>query len=525
MKCQICDKEQTIRSMAMHLKWKHNLKTEEYVSQYGEFRPKFIKQNQIKQNSSIKCFECGVEMMNNKQLMHHIAKIHPHISQEEYIVKHFFNNVHPVCKCGCGQNTEFLRHGKNDNGEKAWFREYIKGHWDWIKPGHHKHSDKTKEQMRNSALKRIEKGINPWHTKEALFKKNKNNWDKIQNRIKNQHNVVCLNPNYETSMTQQNEYNFECFKCGYKWSQISFYPNCQKCHPPTYFGSSLEEKELVNFIKEYSGNVVTNSRLIIPPYELDIYLPNHKIAIEYNGLFWHSEKCGKYKNYHLDKLNLCIQNDIKLIQIFSDEWINHKDIVKSRIKNLLNLNEIKIFARKCTIKEITPQTKNLFLTQNHIQGNDKSIIKLGLYYGNELVSVMTFGQPRVGIGATTKNSWELVRFCNKINYQVVGGASKLLKYFIKTYSPKNIYSFADRRWSSHISNVYQTLGFKLKTTSNAGYWYTKDFLVRLHRFNFNKGVLAKMGCDISKTEFEIMDSLGYTRIWDCGTLRYELEIV
>jgi hypothetical protein len=529
MKCEICNEEQTIRSMAMHLRWSHpEIKTEEYIKKYGEFRPKKIKENQSKEKSFFECKICNEKMMHNRQLMHHITKKHKNISKEEYVIKYFLNNIIPTCKCGCGEKVKILLNGPN----QQYHTEYIKGHWDWVKPGYNFHSDETKKQMRISAIKRIEKDkknniISPWHSEKSLINRNKNNIIKIQQRIKDKHNIICLNLNEHYSKKNYDIFKFKCLNCNYNWEQISFYPRCHKCNPPTYFGSSLEEKELVDFIKTLDNNIITNSRNIINPYELDIYIPNYNIAIEYNGLYWHSEKGGKYQGYHINKFKICLDKNIHLIQIFSDEWINKKEIVKSRLKNLLKQTPNKIYARKCKIKEISPKQKNDFLNQNHIQGEDKSKIKLGLFHDNELISVMTFGYPRKAIGKknnSNNNEYELIRFCNKLNNNVIGGASKLLRFFIKYYTPTNIYSFADNRWSNPENNLYKNIGFNFKSYSQPGYWYTKDFLIRLHRFNFNKQKLIKYNKESNLTEFEIMDKLGYYRVWDCGVSRYEYVI-
>ena len=176
------------------------------------------------------------------------------------------------------------------------------------------------------------------------------------------------------------------------------------------------------------------------------------VGFEYNGLFWHSEKMGKSKNYHLDKQNLAKKNGIKLYHIFSDEWIKNKEIVKSKIKNILGLSGKKIYARKCEIKEITTEEKNKFLLKNHIQGIDKSTHKIGAFYGEELVAVMTFSALRNVLGSKKEdNHFELVRFSSN---NVVGIASKLLKYFVKKYNPDKIISYADKRWTLDENNLY-----------------------------------------------------------------------
>lgn len=285
---------------------------------------------------------------------------------------------------------------------------------------------------------------------------------------------------------------------------------------------SKEEIELINYIKTiYNKEIQTSVRGIIPNSELDIYLPDINLGIEYNGLYWHSERAGRYKDYHINKLKKCNEKNIRLIQIFSDEWINKKDIVKSKIRSIISPKSNKIYARKCIIKEISPQEKNSFLNQYHIQGEDRSQIKLGLFYEDELVAVMTFSSPRVSLGAkkSNNNTYELSRYSS--SYYIVGGADKLLTYFIKHYNPSSIYSYSDNRWTDPSNNMYLKMGFTIQSTSLANYFYTKDFTQRLHRYNFNKYNLKKMGADTdNKTEFKIMDELGYTRIWDCGTTKY-----
>lgn len=524
MKCNICNEEQTVRSMAMHLQWQHQLKTENYIQQYGEFRPKELAKLEKQTKSQIKCQICNKNLISHQQLIHHISE--HHIIWEEYFIKYFFNGQHPKCKCGCGQHVELIRHGKNEKGEIAFCRDYIKGHWDWVKPGYHYHSEETKSKMSESAKKRQEKeketnGYTNWHSPDSLAKRFSNNWKKTQQRIKKAFNIECLNENDSISIKKTKEYRFKCLTCNHQWTQISFYPNCQKCNPPYYNGISNEEKEIHEFLKLYFNDLLFNQRNIIPNQELDIYIPSLKIAIEYNGLFWHSEAGGKFQDYHINKTRECEKQGIQLIHIFSDEWLNKKDIVKSRLLNIIGKTPNKIYARKCVVKIIDNKISQKFLNNNHIQGEDKSKIKLGLFYNNELVSVMTFGRPRIAIGKNQNNlEYELVRFCNKINTVIIGGASKLFEYFKKHYNPQSIISFADKRWSK--GNLYNNLKFIQTNISNPGYWYTKDFTIRLHRYNFNKFNLGKMGYDITnKTEREIMEQAGYYKVWDCGTIRFE----
>jgi hypothetical protein len=241
------------------------------------------------------------------------------------------------------------------------------------------------------------------------------------------------------------------------------------------------------------------------------------LGIEFNGLYWHSD-IYKDKNYHLDKTKLANSKGYRLIHIFEDEWINKEDIVKSIINNKLNIIDKKIYARNCEIREVKPKESSIFLEKNHIQGKINSFIKLGLYYNNELVSLMTFGKLRKSLGSNSKDGdFEMYRFCNKLNYSIVGGASKLFKYFINNFGVNKIVSYSDNRYFD--GSLYEKLGFIYNGETKPSYWYAKN-INRYHRFKFRKDVLVKDGYDPNKTEKEIMKERGYNRIYDCGNKKW-----
>lgn len=283
-----------------------------------------------------------------------------------------------------------------------------------------------------------------------------------------------------------------------------------------YCESNSEEDKVFDFVSSiYSGTIVhgQKSRTIIPPKELDIYISDKKIAIEFDGIFWHSEQQGKDKNYHLCKTEECEKQGIQLIHIFEDEWLYKQDIVKSRLKNLLGIYDSKCFARQCEVRNVSSSDSATFQFQNHIQGAVNSKVNLGLYYKNELVSLMTFSKPRFD----KKHEWELVRFCNKLGWHIPGAASKLLSHFEREYRPKNIVSYADRRWSK--GNLYRQLGFELDHVSLPDYFYS-DKITRESRVKYQKHKLSKLleNFDPNKTESENMFANGYYKIWDCGNL-------
>jgi hypothetical protein len=278
------------------------------------------------------------------------------------------------------------------------------------------------------------------------------------------------------------------------------------------------ENEIFEFLSTLGFNVIRNTRKIIAPLELDFYIPDCNIAIEYNGLYWHQHHSLSNFKYHYNKTILCKEKEIRLIHIFEDEWIYKRDIVQSRLKNMISSSSCITYARKCKIIEIDSKVKNKFLTENHLQGEDKSSIYYGLENEKgELVSIMTFGTPRF----SKKYEYELIRFCSKTNNNVIGGASKLLKYFKQKHNPSSIITYADLRWSVQSNNVYNELGFSYSHTSNPNFWYFKGNK-RYSRYSFQKHKLPKIfsNFDSSLTAEENIKINGYSKIYDCGNLVY-----
>jgi len=291
--------------------------------------------------------------------------------------------------------------------------------------------------------------------------------------------------------------------------------------------SLLETKpeiEIKNMLKNHKIAYVENERTILNGKEIDIYLPDYKIGIEYNGLYWHSN-LFKEKKYHINKTNDCENNNIQLIQIFEDEWVNKKSIVESILKSKVGIFQNIYYARKCIIKKIDSKIASKFLKENHLQGNVGSNVKLGLFHEDNLVSIMTFGKKRIVMGNKKNNNgeYEMLRFCNKLNTQVVGGASKLLKYFIKFYKPELITTYADRRYSN--GSLYLKLGFKHEYNTQPNYYYfKKNSLIREYRYKYRKNVLVNSGHDSAKTEHQIMNDAGFLKIYDSGNMKFTLKL-
>lgn len=354
---------------------------------------------------------------------------------------------------------------------------------------------------------------------ETVKNKLNNNFHKVMARIIEQYNVKPLFTVKEYEGVQNN-YKWECIDCGHIFLsnlKDGSFPVCRKCYPYNKSYSSIET-ELYNWL---SAKILTenNKRFYYDKlhfYELDLYVPEFKLGIEINGNYWHSELNLEDKNKHLKKTEYFKEQGIQVLHIFDDEFIEKKDIVKSMILSKINRYQQTIFARKCEIKIVLAKDSKIFLNNNHLQGYFPVLINLGLYYKDELVSLITFDNSRY-----VKNyEYELIRFCNKLHTKVIGGFSKLLTHFIRNYSD-SIISYADRRYSN--GNLYYKNNFELKSISRPTYYYLspkEGYAIRHHRRQFQKKLLPEKleNFDPNLTEWENMQNNKYTRIWNCGNL-------
>jgi G:T-mismatch repair DNA endonuclease (very short patch repair protein) len=299
---------------------------------------------------------------------------------------------------------------------------------------------------------------------------------------------------------------------------------CSKCAKET----TKAETEISDFLHSYLVTYANNDRTLIKPKELDIIIPNHKLAIEFNGMLWHSYGITYpdnfnllNKKYHLVKTELVESKDFNLFHIFENEWADSvkQNIWKSMILNKLNLipGDNTIYARKCQIIKVSSADARIFLDNNHLQGASRvGTIRLGLMHNNKLVSLMTFSKPSI---AKSEADVELIRFCNLTHHVIVGGASKLLKHFERNYKPKSIVSYANRRWSK--GDLYEKLGFEFKHNSMPNYFYFKgDILYSRNSFQKHKLKDKLKSFDGDLSELQNMMNNGYRVIYDSGNKIY-----
>lgn len=381
---------------------------------------------------------------------------------------------------------------------------------------------------------------NPSHNPEVIDKRRETNFKNFGGKWFTQTDeMIDINHNYfldrhkniigETDSTYIVECNDDkCTLCENKSFEIDKTMYKQRSQvltmcpikSPIMGNASYAETELLDYIKSiYDGEIKTGDHSIISPLELDIVIPDKHIAIEFNGVFWHSDFNPRmHKTYHRDKSLKCIEKGYQLLHIWEDDWYGRKDVIKDYIKSKLGLCSRSIYARKCVVKEIEVSMARPFLNANHIQGYTSATYKIGLFYGEELVSVMLVGKLRNMMGSKPKEDhYEIYRVVSCRDTEVVGGFSKMLKYFERTYNPKCIITYGDLCYT--LGNVYLKCGFDKAGLSAPCYsWLINT--TRYHRSNFMKCKLDECKKDPSLTEDEVMRARHAHKVWDAGKIKF-----
>ena len=457
--------------------------------------------------------------------------------EDVYLI--FYNINKPLCYCGKPRKFKSFSYGYLDNCSQAcsWQSEdrinKIKKNTDYKKLG--ENISKSKSTITKETYKEIHKKSSK--TKEHKFgDANYNNREKsldTYNKHKHKHKLK-RDKNFKLKYKDINKYkinnvyDIQRIAEEYQLSYHHVYKVLNKLGVKFKSNNVSNEEFIISSL--FNKTVcINNDRNILNGKELDIYIPKYNFAIEYNGLLWHSHNPYQFptknqkenKNKHLEKTELCEQNNIQLFHIFENEWLNStkQEIWKSVINSKLN-NHKRIFARKTDIRLVQNKEKDMFLEQNHLQGTCSSKINIGLYYENELVSIMTFGKSRF----SKKYEYELLRFASKLNTTIVGGGSKLIKFFENKYKPKSLISYANRRWST--GNFYEAVGFKFSHNSSPNYFYFDcNSLILESRNKYQKHklhkVLDKFNPDLS--EQDNMFNNDYRRIYDSGNKIYIKE--
>lgn len=463
------------------------------------------------------CKICSSSFKTGKQLTNHVRKEHG-LKSREYTIKHFYGGVVPMCK-SCGDETRYVafsfkkyckacssiasREGGKQGGKAAaWNKGKTKIEDDRIfSPAGEKnpfwgrrHTQESLEKMRTS--KRISQ-------------------EKYYERLDKRYDLSTVTP-YQAYVSRQKQYlEFECQQCG-KTSKKTLQAfergsQCYFCYP---IFSSRGEREVADFVESLGFDISRNNRSIIAPKELDIVVSDQKVAIEYEGLYWHSEIGGKSPRAHLEKTRQAAEKHFSLFRVYADHWRDKRSIVESMIKSRLGASPYKIWARKCHVAEVDSKTAKQFLTQNHLYGHSPSKKSFVLVCAEKIVSVLTLRVPRQK-KYREQNVLEICRFASLLNHQIVGGFSRLLKHakkWAEQHGYSGMISYADLDTGS--GSVYQKAGFVLMGDTGPSYWYT-DGHARYDRFQYR----AQKG----KCEREVANDAGVYRIYGAGSNRWMLK--
>jgi hypothetical protein len=321
---------------------------------------------------------------------------------------------------------------------------------------------------------------------------------------------------------------FDCISCGREsvliFNGIQKFPSiCKNCTAAISSAGrskvyrSKPEIEIDDYIKSLGQNTVPGSYEVTPPYQIDIYVPDKKVGIEYHGLYWHSSEQQKDRCYHLKKSIQAEKRGVRLIQIFEDEWKFQKDIVKSRLRQIMGVQGKSYGARECDLIEVDPVQRKEFYEKNHIQGDVPAQAAYGLVKDGEIVACMSFGRRWTATSIPDDEGCELLRFA--AIGSIPGGASRLLKAWMEKNPGVSLLSYADRRWSN--GGLYRSLGFAQIGESSPACWYVEDGR-RVSPKHYRR-ILENIENEEDKSSKEILEELGVLHIYDCGSLKFRLD--
>ena len=534
-KCAICEKEYNyaiLSGVNKHIKLIHNMSEEEYYRKYYEYNDKCIVcgndtrfidiRNGFDKFCSGKCKakytlkNTPKEILDDRIKRRNQTLFGTEESRNKFIEKikkgtdRYYNSLteeeYEERRKQCAYYARKEWDDKTDE-EKLAFINKTKELYN-NKEYRKRHSEKTSigtinayQNMDVDKKKKISE--NRSKSRRTLF------YDKFLDNLKKYTNIVLLDTKEEYINNKTHKYH--CNVCNENFISEGLNiqtAECPNCKETTYI--SIPEKDVLMFIKSiYNGNIEENNRHIIHPKELDIYIPDKKLAIEYNGGYWHSIEVIPNKNYHQEKTLECRNKGIRLIHIFDWEWLFKQEICKSIIKSALGMYDKRIYARQCKVYEINQNTYAEFLEENHLQGSINSSIRYGLYYNNELVAVIGFGKSRF-----KKDEMELHRFCCKLNYNIIGGFSKLIKHS----GVKDFITYVDL--AHFTGDGYKQIGFEEISITEPNYKWVKGIKI-LNRFSTQKHKLSTLleKYDENLTEDENMSINGYKQVYDSGNIK------
>ena len=469
------------------------------------------------------CLICHNKFETGKRLSNHIKKEHK-LNGDDYTTRYLYEGIRPTCN-NCGDPTRRVGYAyKKYCAGCSKIASKIGGKKGGKAPNPRRGKTKNDDDVLMAASKRMMGKGNHFfgkkHTEKTLEKISKTKLLtrlELIERVKQRSDEFKLLTTHKEYTSRQQQYlRFQCRKCkkiNRKTLQAFERGSaCEKCNP---VGTSQGERELAEWLIKKGFTVKRSDRTIIGPKEIDIAIHNKKIAIEFDGLYWHSELSpkGADRHYHREKTRACLESGWSLIHIFSDDWSNKKDIVKSMLLHRLGKSSKQVSARSCQVVELDVTSRREFFNQSHASGDVASKKAWGLINKGTLVAAMSVRSPR-------QKRWtdrlEIARFASLPGIRVAGGLSKLLsrvKKFAVKEEKSGLISYADRRFGE--GNSYRQVGFTKFGETGLDYWYT-DGQVRVDRFS--------MRATKNLTELNRAQSLGMGRIWGCGSNIWLMEI-
>jgi len=309
-----------------------------------------------------------------------------------------------------------------------------------------------------------------------------------------------------------------CKSCG--WSDAVTFDRaradrCPKCTPI----GSRGQNEIADWLQSlglYVGRNVVG--ILDGKKQLDIFVPEKMVAIEFNGLFWHGEtQPGKDARYHQQKSLSCEKHGVSLVHIFEDEWYDKREVVKSTILSKLQMINDRVNARDCDVVGLSPEERREFFELNHLDGDVNASFSFGLRTKDgELVAAISARRP---FHKKYSESLEIARFCSRVNLVVPGGMSRLVKKVVqeaRVTGVSSVISYVDTRLGGD-GNGYVLSGFILEKKTSPRYWWT-DYHKRFDRFKFKADPSRGM------TEAQVADEAGVVKIWGCSNLVYRLNV-
>lgn len=479
-------------------------------------------------SSATQCAACEFEGKNSASLKTHIQIAH-RMSGKEYTIKYLLGGIAPQCPV-CKKEPRYVAYGfKEFCKEHRGYAESKGGRKGGAAPAWNKGKTALTDDRVASIAKKLTGELNPFYgkthtddSKKKIADSKRLPFDEVVRRINEAQPNVKMLSDATAYETNSSPLKISCTICGTEqsasyWELLQRWM-CRACNPR----ASRQQLEIIDFIRDLlkidhtSSRVVISTRSVISPLEIDVWIPEKSLGIEYHGLFWHSGgKSELYDNaVHRKKFLACSEKNIRLLQFYGDEWRDRREICESIIINALGMNTQKLNARDCVVKRVDVSVTKPFLESNHLAGSALASHHYALTTrAGDVVGVLTLRKPNNRIKRYT-GMLEIARMAFLKRTTIRGGASKLLKAVINDVKDAcdGILSYADLRFGT--GAMYESVGFKRYEDSVTNYWYT-DGATRISR--------SKVTAENGVSEIEVATSRGLRQIHGCGNAVYILE--